>query len=107
MATTTTTTDTQQVTIGSNGQGEVIWKTKQGQTWQVAQVSVQNNGTATCEAFVFQNSNFVCGSVNGNQDTAANPPPVVLMPGQTLTVAWTGATVSSVSTATIFYTVYA
>lgn len=106
MAAATTSQDSQSVTVGSNGQGEITWKVNTGQTWSVAQVSVQNNGAADSEAFVFQNNIFVCGTVAGGQDTAAGQPPVVLMPGQTLTVAWTGATPGSLSTATIFYTVY-
>lgn len=100
------TQDVQSTFAVAGQQTQVTWRTRQRQVWSVGQIVLNTNSTTPSRAFVFQNSFLVCSTRNGNNDVASNQPSIVLLPGNTLTIAWDGLSDGAEATATIYYTVW-
>lgn len=86
--------------VGSNGVGEVTWRTTSRQTWIQDQITTSApavGGGATCE--ILKNGNRVSLMIPTG-DTADGAPPVTAGPNDTMKVRWAGATVGAVVSVT-------
>lgn len=90
-------------TVNASGVVEIDITPTRSWSWLVTQVSVKLAGApvgTTAEMLV--NGSFVTKLV-ATGGVASGTPSVLLDPGDTLTVRWTGATPGQTATATVFY----
>jgi hypothetical protein len=88
------------VIIPTGGIGSITFTPPSTYEWEVNQIAVSSTGTAVSTASVSIDGQFICGSNNGDQDSADGSP-LLVNNGSTMTITWVGATVGSTCTATI------
>jgi len=92
-------------TVGANGIATITIKTGGYQTWRVTQVSVEMaNAPIGTGCFLRKNGSLITPLV-ATGDAASGEPPIDLLPSDTMTVQWSGATPGLSGSALVIYEV--
>lgn len=92
------------VTVGSNGKATATIKTRTKlQTWSISQVSVELPTAPIGATCALRKNGVLVTPMIPTADVAGGDPPVILRPGETLTVEWAGCTPGATGTVYCIY----
>lgn len=90
-------------TIAASGTGTLTVRTLGGQRWTVGQISIEAPlAGASSACAIYKNGNPISPLVP-QFDAAAGDPPIVIGPGDRITIVWTNATAGAAIKALIIY----
>lgn len=90
-------------TVAANGTATVDISPTSNWAWSVTQVSIEIATAPVGATCVMRLDGTFVTALIPTGDVAAGDPPVLVQPGQTLRVAWSGCTPGTVGTVLVFY----